>query len=303
MDTSADVYAAGLFDDRYRAFLETVVEIRPRLHRYCARMTGSVMDGEDVVQEALFEAYRKLDQFDDSRPLAPWLFGIAHHRCIDHLRKRQTRREYEAAAAAPELYSPTFPTALDVDRAVERLVIHLPPMERACVLLKDVLDYTLLEIADLVGSTEGGVKAALNRGRGKLATLSETTKGKRPVNPELTQLLHLYVERFNRRDWNGLRELTRVDAQLLFANGYVGPLEESPYFSKCESAPIPWQMKVGQVDGSPVILRMQRHSDGWKLHSVIRVDVKDGRVASIADYYYCPWVLSAAGFISGDDLS
>lgn len=303
MDTSADLYSAGLFDDRYRAFLETVVEIRPRLHRYCARMTGSVLDGEDVVQEALFEAYRKLDQFDDSRPLSPWLFGIAHHRCIDYLRKRETRQEYEAAAATPNSYLPALPAALGVDRAVERLVIHLPPMERACVLLKDVLDYTLIEIADLVGSTEGGVKAALNRGRGKLASLTETTKTKRPTNPELKRLLHLYVERFNRRDWNGLRELTKVDAQLLFPNGYMGPLEDSPYFSKCESAPIPWQMKVGQIDGWPVILRMQQHSQGWKLHSVIRIDMKDGRVASIADYYYSPWVISAAESISDNDLS
>jgi len=181
-------------------------------------------------------------------------------------------------------------------------VIHLPPMERACVLLKDVLDYTLLEIADLVGSTEGGVKAALSRGRGKLSTLTDTTKTKNPINPELTRVLHLYVERFNRRDWQGLRELTKVDAQLLFPNGYAGPLEDSPYFSKCESAPIPWQMKVGQIDGWPVILRTQQHSEGWKLHSVIRVDSKDGRVARISDYYYCPWILSAAGLITNDDL-
>src|ERR1700761_6184134 len=96
MNTSADVYTAGLFDDRYRAFLQTVVEIRPRLHRYCARMTGSVMDGEDVVQEALFEAYRKLEEYDDSRPLTRWLFGIAHNRCIDLLRRRGVRDEYEA---------------------------------------------------------------------------------------------------------------------------------------------------------------------------------------------------------------
>ena len=54
----------GPFEGRYLAFLETISTLRPALHRYCARMTGSVMDGEDVVQEALFEAYRKLDQFD-----------------------------------------------------------------------------------------------------------------------------------------------------------------------------------------------------------------------------------------------
>jgi hypothetical protein len=67
----------GPFEARYLAFLETISQLRPRLHQYCSRMTGSVMDGEDVVQDALFEAYRKLDQYDDSRPLAPWLFRIA----------------------------------------------------------------------------------------------------------------------------------------------------------------------------------------------------------------------------------
>jgi len=71
MNSSEYVNPSGPFEARYLAFLETVTQLRPSLHRYCARMTGSVMDGEDVVQEALFEAYRKLDQFDDRRPLKP----------------------------------------------------------------------------------------------------------------------------------------------------------------------------------------------------------------------------------------
>ena len=88
IDRSQILDGVGRFEDRYKAFLETISTLRPSLHRYCARMTGSVMDGEDVVQEALFEAYRKLDQFDDTRPLKPWLFRIAHNRCVDFLRKR-----------------------------------------------------------------------------------------------------------------------------------------------------------------------------------------------------------------------
>jgi RNA polymerase sigma-70 factor (ECF subfamily) len=71
MDTPRNMKASGPFEVRYLAFLETSTQLRPRLHRYCSRMTGSVLDGEDVVQDALFEAYRKLDQYDDSRPLAP----------------------------------------------------------------------------------------------------------------------------------------------------------------------------------------------------------------------------------------
>jgi RNA polymerase sigma-70 factor (ECF subfamily) len=71
MDIRSDQEVVGAFDARYIAFLETIAQLRPRLHRYCPRMTGSVLDGEDVVQDALFEAYRKLDTYDDARPLAP----------------------------------------------------------------------------------------------------------------------------------------------------------------------------------------------------------------------------------------
>src|SRR3981189_472300 len=101
MDTQSDIDATGLFDTRYSAFLETIAHLRPRLHRYCARMTGSVLDGEDVVQEAGFEAYRNPAPFDDSRALNPWLFRIVHNRCIDFLRRRQVREEAEAAAVGP----------------------------------------------------------------------------------------------------------------------------------------------------------------------------------------------------------
>src|ERR1051326_615233 len=137
---------SGPVDARYLAFLEAISTLRPALHRYCARMTGSVMDGEDVVQEALFEAYRKLDLFDQNRPLSPWLFRIAHNRCIDFLRRRGVREEAELAAMEPDLVAPPDPTGPDLGRAVERLVLTLPPKERACVLLKDVFDYSLEEI-------------------------------------------------------------------------------------------------------------------------------------------------------------
>ena len=78
----------GLFDVHYRAFLETLTHVRADLHRYCTRMTGSVFDGEDVMQETLFEAYRKIEALDDPSALRPWLFRIAHNRCIDFLRKQ-----------------------------------------------------------------------------------------------------------------------------------------------------------------------------------------------------------------------
>src|SRR3989454_9581483 len=180
----------GPADARYLAFLETVSHLRPSLHRYCARMTGSVSDGEDVVQDALFQAYRKLDTFDDKRPLAPWLFRIAHNRCIDFLRRHEVRKEAETAAMVPDRVIPVDPPGRALGRAVEHLVLTLPPKERACVLLKDVFEYSLEEIADLVNSSVGAVKAALNRGRSKLAALPESSKSPRETSPELSQLLH-----------------------------------------------------------------------------------------------------------------
>src|SRR5882757_4612579 len=94
---------ARIFDLRYAAFLETVADLRGRLHRYCARMTGSVLDAEDVMQETLFEIYRNIDKLDDPRALRPWLFRTAHNRCIDFLRNRQVRQRAEANLAVDEI--------------------------------------------------------------------------------------------------------------------------------------------------------------------------------------------------------
>src|SRR5467141_5226822 len=114
MDSDQFVAATGPVDARYLAFLETISTLRPSLHRYCARMTGSVMDGEDVVQEALIEAYRKLDQFDESRPLKPWLFRIAHNRSIDFLRRKGVRDEAATVAAVQEAALPTDAPVLGI---------------------------------------------------------------------------------------------------------------------------------------------------------------------------------------------
>src|SRR5258708_35537173 len=143
MDNPSDTDARGIFEARYLAFLETITHLRPSLHRYCSRMTGSVLDGEDIVQDSLFQAYRKLDTFDDDRPLAPWLFRIAHNRCIDFLRRREVRQEAEAAAVEPDSVVPADPVGPILDRAVVHAGLALPPKERACVLLKDVFDYSL----------------------------------------------------------------------------------------------------------------------------------------------------------------
>jgi RNA polymerase sigma-70 factor (ECF subfamily) len=261
-------------------------------------MTGSVMDGEDMVQEALFEAYRKLEIFDDSRPLKPWLFRIAHNRCIDFLRKRGVRVEAETSSMVPEAVEPAEAPVLGLGRAVEHLVANLPPKERACVLLKDVFDYSLEEIAELVDSTVGGVKAALHRGRTKLASAPAPSNSLRAVDPELTRVMKLYVDRFNRRDWDGVRELIGADSRLTVADAFAGKLGEAPYFRNYERWAIPWKLATGEVDGEPVVLILQRGADTWTPYSVVRLKVIGQHIDRIVDYAHCPWVISMAESIT-----
>src|SRR5260370_11386226 len=298
MDSDPLVAVSGPVDARYLAFLETIPTLRPRLHRYCARMTGSVMDGEDVVQEALIEAYRKLDQFDESGPLKAWLFGMANNRCIDFLRRKGVRDEAETAAAMPEAVPPAEPATLGIGKALEHLVASLPPKERACVLLKDVFDYSLEEIAELVDTTVGGVKAALNRGRTKLASSPAPSQPARTVNPELARIMQLYVDRFNRRDWDGVRELISADARLSVADRFAGQFADAPYFFNYDRWPWPWKLALGELDGEPVVIILQRGADTWTSYSAIRMNVIGQKIERIGDYIHCPWVIPAAASVS-----
>jgi len=297
----------GKFDARYFAFLETISQLRPQLHRYCSRMTGSITDGEDVVQDALFRAYRSLDKFDDSRPLAPWLFRIAHNHCIDFLRSRGVRVEAEASAAEPDFIDPGDPIGPALGPAIEHLVVNLPPKERACVLLKDVFEYSLEEIAELVDSTVGGVKAALNRGRSKLASaasLEDRSGGPRVSTPEHKQILHLYVERFNRRDWDGLRELISADARLLVADRYAGSFADGGYLGVYSRMQVTWRLTLGEVDGEPSILLLYLREGSWELAGIVQLDFgADGRIDRIADYQHCPWTLTAGSIMVHDPVA
>jgi RNA polymerase sigma-70 factor (ECF subfamily) len=299
MDDTDDLYAVGRLDARYLAFLETITTLRPSLHRYCARMTGSISEGEDVVQEALFHAYRRLDTFDDSRPLKAWLFRIAHNRCIDLLRRRGVREETEARveSTAAIVVEPIDPVGPALGRAVEHLVVTLPPKERACVLLKDVLDYSLEEIAELVDSTVGGVKAALNRGRSKLAGLPDRSLPVRAASPDVTRLLNLYVERFNQRDWNGLRDLIAADARICVADRFAGQLSESPYFGTYQRMTVPWRASVGEVDGELAVVTLRQVDGVWTPRSMVRLEVVGDRIERVVDFEHCPWVLRAAASI------
>ncbi len=189
-----------------KAFLGLVQDIRPQLHRYCARMTGSALDGEDLVQDTLATAYYKLSLMNQEIPLRAWLFKIAHNKCIDFLRLAHPHEEWTVDGFDESVpFNDEIERLEDLHHAFRRLVLVLPPMERACVIFKDVLDYDLASIVDTLETSIGGVKAALHRGRQKLRSAAADQPGQ---PSEQSDLLKLYVERFNARDWNGLHPLS-----------------------------------------------------------------------------------------------
>ena len=104
-----------------------------------------------------------------------------------------------------------------------------------------------------------------------------------------------YVERFNRRDWNGLRELVSAHTRVRVADRFAGRLADSGYFGRYERLATPWRMVLADVDGEPMIVAEYDEGGVWTARGVVRLEVRDGRVTEIADYRHCPWVLGAAG--------
>src|SRR5262245_59249790 len=125
-------------------FLELVADLRPELHRYCSRLVGSAIDGEDVLQESLAKAFYALCHSPELPPLRPWLMRIAHNTAIDFLR-RYERRFVEPMAELPE---GAAGVADDVEypeatRLALSSFVALPVQQRSAVILKDILDLSL----------------------------------------------------------------------------------------------------------------------------------------------------------------
>src|SRR3978361_444936 len=155
-----------------------LVAMRPKLHRYCARMTGSVIDGEDVLQDALIkavEAHAAAGEVGNAiENPEGWLFRIAHNTALDFLRRRQRQ---EALHAAEEV--DMMPDQLDAVASREiasaslRTFMRLPVAQRASVILMDVLGCSLREVCEVMDFSLPAVKAALHRGRTQLRELAD----------------------------------------------------------------------------------------------------------------------------------
>jgi RNA polymerase sigma-70 factor (ECF subfamily) len=271
-------------------FYEMVAEHRPDLHRYCSRLVGSAIDGEDVVQEALAKAFYALSLAAEAPPaLKPWLLRIAHNTAIDFLR-RYERRFVEPNAELGEEVAADEPAPPDLVRAALSSFVELPVLQRSAVILKDVLGCSIEEIAETSGASVPAVKSALLRGRAALREQGsrerrERREARAPAGDRA--LLARYAALFNARDWEGVQSLLAEECRLdLVSRAEMrGKKQISGYFGRY--AKVEFRVEVGAVEGRDVLGVFQN----GELKYIIAIEGTGGQVTRIRDWRYVSYLV------------
>ena len=276
-------------------------ELRPKLHRYCARMTGSVIDGEDVVQDALIKA---IEAFPTAQTLANpegWLFRIAHNAALDHLRRR-SRRDALHSDQDPEMIVDPQNIAEDRQAAAAslRTFMRLPVAQRSSVILMDVLGYSLQEIGGVTNSSLPSVKAALHRGRERLRELAlEPDDFPLPVlaEPERSRLA-AYVDRFNAHDFDTLRDMLADDVKVEVVNRtrLNGRGQVQSYFGNY-SLTRDWNLVAGWVDRRPAVVVRDPADLSVRPTYFILLDWADDKLVNVRDFRYARYAVADAEII------
>ena len=274
---------------------DELAALRPALHRYASRMVGSVLDGEDVVQEAIARAVSALDRAPPEGDAAPWLFRITHNAAVDFLRARER--------ASPERNVMDDDLVSDADEASRRLAtraamsvfLRLPPSQRGTVILKDVLGYSNEEIADILGTTVAASKAALHRGRAQLRLYAGEPPAVRSSDPDDVARLQTYVDRFNARDFDGIRRMLADEVQFdLVARMQGGRSSFETYFTRYAEMSA-WRLSVGWVDGRLAAVVTDPADTKAVPRNVIVIHWTGGRITRLRDFAHAPYALEGAG--------
>jgi RNA polymerase sigma-70 factor (ECF subfamily) len=287
------------------AFEALLAEIRPRLHRYCARMTGSVIDGEDILQEAFLKALKAFDGSIVVERPEQWLFRIAHNAAQDHFRRLGRERSLMSEADISGVEDPSG--AADsryISQLSLRTFMFLPVAQRSAVILCDVLGLSLHETCEVTGATLAATKAALHRGRSQLRQLAtETSEIAAPaLDAEDERRLRLYVDRFNARDFDAVRALIAEDVQLEVVNRarMRGKAQVSTYFGNYARVS-DWSLSLGFVDGKPAILVRDPTVPDSPLRGFMLIGWQGDKVVGIRDFRYAPYSLADADIRMLDD--
>ena len=272
---------------------EWLAQMRPRLHRYCARIVGSAFDGEDVVQDALVRALEAWPVAGEIRQPQAWLMRIAHNAALDALRHRKRRGWLEPETAVDDL--PDDAAAADTRVATAASLahfMHLSTIERAAVVLADVFGYSLAETSELLGLSVAAIKSALHRGRTRLKAVAHMpAEQRRAINEVDRERLGAYVDHFNARDFDTLRHLLSEEVRLDLVGRaqFVGRKDVSKYFGRYE-ANAACHLALGHAEDRVVLLASDA-STSADVAYVIVLDWEGDRLARIRDFRYGPYVM------------
>ena len=275
--------------------------LRPKLHRYCARMVGSVIDGEDVLQDALIKAVEAFGAAGSIGNPEGWLFRIAHNTALDFLRKRNRQQalysEEEVDMMADQLDAVT---SRQIAATSLRTFMRLNVTQRSSVILMDVLGYSLAEICAVMDVSLAAAKAALVRGRAQLRKYADEPED--TPQPKLSDAdrlrLGAYVAHFNARDFDAIRAMIADDVrlELVSKTRLNGKAEVSRYFGNYSKVS-DWHLVPGLVEGHPAILVFDPNQPGARAKYFMLLNWSADKIATIRDFRHAPYIIDGAEYL------
>ena len=278
-----------------RDFETMLTAMRPTLHRYCARMTGSAVDGEDVVQEAMLKALTARESVGPLDNPEGWLFRIAHNAALDFLRRRRHAPEPLTEEQLAEMAAPDTPDP-DILAASLHTFQRLPALQRSTVILKDVLGHSLDEISAITGTSEPAAKSALQRGRARLRELAAEPGDFAPplLSKAVRARVVAYVEGFRVGDFDAVRAMLADDVKLDLVATLQrrGKAEVGEYYG-AYAATKRWAFAAAAVDGRPAMLVYEREVSLDAPAYFVALEFADDRVTSVRDFLYARYAVEA----------
>ncbi len=272
---------------------------RPRLHRYCARMTGSAVDGEDVLQDALVKALRARADGAEVDNLEGWLLRIAHHTSLDFLRGKYRSPIVPLTADGETAPIPEADEADTVAVSVQTF-LQLPELQRCAVILKDVLGHSVDEIASIAECTPAAAKSALQRGRVALRQLAQVPEDTRLplVSDVARKKIAAYVHLFQVGDFDAIRAMLADDVKLDLVNRLKlqGRDKIGLYFTRYAEE-VKWQFALGAVEGRPAMLVFDATGPMERPAHFVLIDWRSNRIIAIRDFLFAPYALEAVDWV------